>query len=213
MRVFAYYVVMIVFLAASSAFAQEWELGASGGFGLPLNATVTGPAGEGKAGLKYGVAASVMAGHAMYERLSGEIRYMYRSSNLKVTGGGEEAGFAAESHLIHYDLVYHTADRDSRIRPFLAGGAGVRVYRGTGVERAYQPANRFAILTKTQETTALVSVGAGVKIAWTDSLHLRLEVRDYMTPFPTSVVAPAPGARIKGWLHDFVPIIGIGVKF
>jgi hypothetical protein len=213
MRVIAHCVVVLVFLTASVAVAQEWEFGVAGGFGFSRNPTVTNSTGSGKAGLKPGLAAGAVAGNDLYERISGEMHYLYRASNLKVSGGGQVAGFGGESHLVHYDLLYHAADRGSRIRPFLAGGGGVRVYRGTGTERAYQPANKFAILTKTQELKPLISAGGGVKIALTDSIHLRVEVRDYMTPFPRNVVAPSPGARLKGWLHDFVPTIGIGVKF
>jgi hypothetical protein len=91
-------------------------------------------------------------------------------------------------------------------------GGGASVY-GTGGEHAYQPASGFALLTRTQELKPLVSAGGGVKVALGDSLQLRLEIRDYITPFPKEVVAPAPGARIKGWLHDFVPTAGISVKF
>lgn len=50
-------------------------------------------------------------------------------------------------------------------------------------------------------------------MALTGLLLLRLEFRDYITPFPSDVVAPAPGARIKGWLQDFVPTVGISVRF
>jgi hypothetical protein len=214
MRIIAHYVVMLVFLTASVAVAQEWELGVAGGFGFTRNPAVTNTLGSGNAGLKNGFTAGVVAGNDMYDRLSGEFHYLYRVSELKVSGGGQEAGFSGESHLVHYDLVYHLADRgDRRIRPFIAGGGGVRVYRGTDVERSYQPANKFALLTKTQETKPLVSAGGGVKITLTDSLHLRVEARDYMTPFPKQVIAPSPGSRIKGWLHDIVPTVGIGVSF
>jgi hypothetical protein len=213
MRLIARYLLMLCFLSWAAALAQEWELGAHGGFGYPLNPDVTSAAGSGSAGLKYGPAAGVVAGNNMYERLSGEMHYVYRSSNLKVTGANQEAGFGGESHMVHYDLLYHAADRDARIRPFLAGGGGIRVFRGTGTEAAYQPAARFALLTKTQEIKALVSVGGGVKMALSDALYLRMEIRDYISPFPKEVVAPAPGAKIKGWLHDFVPMVGIGVRF
>jgi hypothetical protein len=174
---------------------------------------VTSGSASGKAGFKYGLAAGAVAGHDMYERLSGEFHYLYRVSDLKVTGGGQEAEFNGESHIIHYDLVYHTAGRGERIRPFVAGGAGLKVYRGTGAERAYQPASAFALLTRTQELKPMVSAGGGVKAALTERLQLRVEIRDYITPFPKVVVAPAPGARIKGWLHDFVPTVGISVRF
>ena len=213
MRFMARCVLTAYFLFATAAVAQDWELGVSGGLGFSRNPTVTNASGSGKAGFKYGLAAGAVAGNDMYERLSGEMHYLYRVSNLKVTGGGEQADFSGEAHLVHYDLLYHFADRDARVRPFLAGGGGIKVYRGTGGERAYQPANKFALLTRTQELKPLVSAGGGVKVALTESLHLRLEIRDYITPFPKEVVAPAPGARIKGWLHDFVPMAGIAVKF
>lgn len=206
-------ILTIFFLLATLALAQQWELGVSGGLGYSRNPAVTTASGSGKAGFKYGLTAGAVAGHDMYERLSGEMRYLYRVSDLKVTGGGEQASFHGEAHLVHYDVLYHTADRDARVRPFLAGGGGLKVYRGTGGERAYQPASRFALLTRTQELKPLVSAGGGVKVAISESLHLRLEIRDYITPFPKEVVAPAPGARIKGWLHDFVPSVGISVKF
>jgi hypothetical protein len=204
---------MMLFLTWTMALAQEWELGAHGGFGFSKNPGVTSTAGVGTAGLKQGPAAGVFAGNNMYERVSGEFHYVYRSSNLRATGAGQEAGFGGDSHIAHYDLLYHTADRDARIRPFVAGGAGLRYYRGTGTESAFQPAARFALLTKTQELKPLVSVGGGVKVAVSDSTYLRLEVRDYVTPFPREVIAPAPGAKLKGWLHDFVPMVGFGVRF
>jgi hypothetical protein len=200
-------------MAATVAVAQEWELGASAGFGYPMNPSVTTTAGSGTAGFKYGSAFGAVAGNDLYQRLSGEMHYLYRVSNLKVTGGGQEAGFNGETHVVHYDLLLHTADREARIRPFLAGGGGIKVYRGTGTETAYQPASKFALLTKTQELKPLISVGGGTKVALTHSLVLRLEFRDYISPFPSEVVTPAPGARIKGWLHDFVPTVGISIRF
>ena len=206
-------ILTIFFLLATLAVAQEWELGVSGGFGFSRNPTVTNDAGSGNAGFKYGLTAGAVAGNDLYDRISGEMHYLYRVSNLKATGGGQQADSSGEAHLIHYDVLYHTADRDAKVRPFLAGGGGLKVYRGTGNERAGQPAGTFALLTRTQELKPLVSAGGGVKVALTDTLHLRLEIRDYITPFPKEVVAPAPGARIKGWLHDFVPTVGVSVKF
>jgi hypothetical protein len=213
MRFNVRWILMVLFVTAATAAAQQWELGVSAGFGYLRNPAVTSAAGAGTAGFKDGMAFGAVAGNDMYDRLSGEMHYLYRVSNLKVTAGGQEAGFGGETHVVHYDLLVHMAERGARIRPFLAGGGGIKVYRGTGTEQAYQPANKFALLTKTQEIKPLVSAGGGVKVALTDSLLLRMEFRDYMTPFPSEVVAPAPGARIKGWLHDFVPTVGISVKF
>jgi hypothetical protein len=213
MRITAGYLLVLTGLAATSCVAQEWELGAVGGFGFYRNATVKNSTGSGKAGFNSGLAAGLFAGNNMYERLGGEMRYMYRVGKLKVSGGGQQADFNGETHVVHYDLLYHFADRDSRFRPFVAGGGGIKVYRGTGVEKAFQPANKFALLTRTQEVNGLVSVGAGAKVALSGALQLRLEVRDFITPFPKEVIAPSPGASIKGWLHDLVPMVGIGVRF
>jgi hypothetical protein len=212
MRFIAQCLLVMFFLTASIAVAQEWEAGVAGGYGFTRNLTVTSPAGTGKAGLKDGVAIGGFLDENMGVRLGGEVRYMYRASNLKVEGGGQVAGMKAESHLIHYDILYHSSSRESRVRLFVAGGGGVRVYRGTGDEHAFQPAGGFALLTHTQQVKGLISVGGGVKIALGRRGLLRLEFRDYMTPFPQDVVAPPPGADIKGWLHDFVPMVGLGFR-
>jgi len=124
------------------------------GLGFTRNAVVTGLSGSGKTGLKNGVAAGVWFGSDDYRRLSGELHYLYRVSDLQVEGGGQKASFNGESHLMHWDFLYHSAPRTSKVRLFVAGGAGVRLYRGTGMEQAYQPANKFAWLTKTRRSRA-----------------------------------------------------------
>lgn len=203
-----------LFIAALPAcFAQEWEIGAVAGFGVPRDATVTSPAGSGKAGFKEGIAAGAIFGHNMYERLGGEIRYTYRFSDLKVSGNGQEAEFDGETHAIHYDLLYHFADTGEKIRPFVAGGGGMKIFRGVGTEHAYQPAKDFALLTKTQQIEGMISAGAGVKVAVSERWSVRVEFRDYITQFPKEVVAPAPGAKISKWLHDFVGMVGVTYTF
>ncbi len=59
----------------------------------------------------------------------------------------------------------------------------------------------------------LVSVGAGLKFTIAKSVLLRLEVHDYITPFPATLIAPAPGSTVGGWLNDFVAEVGIGYAF
>jgi hypothetical protein len=201
-------------LLATCALAQEWELGLSGGLGIARNLTVTSQTGaEGKAGFKSGAVFSAMAANNMYERFSGELRYTYQISGLKVTGDGQTAGFRGEAHSMHYDFVLHTADSGERLRPFLAAGGGVKLYRGTGTEASYQPASRFALLTKTQDLQPMASLGGGVKYAINERVTLRVEARDYITPFPKEVVTPSPGAKLDGWLHSFVPMVGLVYTF
>jgi hypothetical protein len=206
--------ILVVFIAlAPGCLAQHWEIGGAGGYGFPRDQTVTNAGGSAKAGFKPNAAVSAIAGQNLYRRLSGEMRYTYRFGDLKVSGGGEEATFAAQTHAIHYDLLFHAAPREARIRPFVAGGGGIKFFRGTGKERAYQPLNKFALLTKTQEVEGLISVGGGVKVSVSDRVRVRLEFRDYITQFPKEVIAPALGAKLSGWLHDFVPMVGITFGF
>jgi hypothetical protein len=59
----------------------------------------------------------------------------------------------------------------------------------------------------------MVSVGGGVKFAVTSAIQLRLDVHDYLTPFPKSVIAPAQGSKVGGWLSDFVAMAGLSFTF
>lgn len=215
MRSITGHLVALFIAAAPAGLAQqwEWEIGGAGGYGFPRDVTVTNASGSAKAGFKPAAAAGAIAGQNLYSRISGELRYTYRFGDLRIKGSGSEAVFSGQTHAIHYDLLFFTNGREARIRPYLAGGGGVKVFRGTGVERSFQELNTFAILTKTQEAKGLISVGAGVKVAVSPRIRLRLEFRDYISPFPTQVIAPVPGAEIKGWLHDFLPMIGITFGF
>ena len=95
----------------------------------------------------------------------------------------------------------------------MAAGAGIKVYRGSGTETAVQPLSQFAFLTKTNELKPLVSLGAGVKWQIAKSLQFRVEVHDYMTPFPKQVIAPNAGTKLDGWLNNIVPMVGISYLF
>ena len=106
-------------------------------------------------------------------------------------------------------MLWHARSTRSRFRPFVGVGAGMRVFRGTGVESAYQPLSDFALLTKTQEYKLMAAAGGGVKYRLTPRLALRAEIWDYATPFPSRVIAASPGASLGGWLHDIVPMVGL----
>jgi len=204
----------VLLAVAPACLAQNWEIGGVGGFAVSLDKTVTSAAGgSAKTGFKSAPAVGVIGGQNLYRRLSGEMRYTYRFGDLKVKGNGEEATFAAQTHSIHYDLLLHTAPREAKVRPFVAGGGGIRFFRGTGKERAYQPLNQYVLLTKTQEVEGLITAGAGVKLAVSDLIRVRIEFRDYITQFPKEVITPSPGAKLSGWLHDFVPMVGITFGF
>jgi hypothetical protein len=193
--------------------AQEWEIGGIGGAGFMNGLSVTGNGGSATTGFKSGVAFGAFVGSNLYPHLSGEIRYTYQMSDLKLSGSGNEVTFTGVSHAIHYDFVYHPANKRGKMQPFVAAGAGVKLYRGTGKEQAYQPLSRFAYLTKTEDLRPLISAGAGIKYRISDHMIFRAEIRDYITPFPNKVITPAPGAKVSGWLQDFVPMFGLSFVF
>lgn len=194
--------------------AQQYELGAVGGYGTAFGLSAKSAAGaSADTGIRSGIALGVFFSDNLYGRIGGEFRYLYRTSALRVESGGERASFSGRSHLFHYDFVYHTEPPGERVRPFVAAGIGARLYQGTGLERAFQPLSQFVLLTKTSQAKVLLTVGGGVKWTRSNGMSLRLEVRDYFTPAPREVLFPPPGASVRGWLHDIVPQVGIAYTF
>jgi len=199
-----------------SCLAQEgrqWELGVGAGAGYYTNLSVTSPYGKADTGFKIGPAVEVFGTQNLYRKVSGSFHYMYQSDTLKVNSGGTKATFGGDSHAVWYDMTFYGGERSSKVRPYLAGGAGVKVYRGTGTEQLVQPNYQYVLLTKTNDVRPLITYGGGVKYRLGRRNFLYLEVRDLLTPAPTDVLVPSIGASIKGWIHDIVPSIGFSFGF
>ncbi|MCZ2074784.1 MAG: outer membrane beta-barrel protein [Bryobacteraceae bacterium] len=190
-----------------------WDFAAVGGGSFYLSKTVTSESAKASTGFRTGFAGGLILGHEMHRNIGGEIRYLFLKNDMKVSGNGESATFSAQSHAIHYDLLFYTAPPESAVRPFIAIGGGGKYYRGTGTEPAYQPLSQFVLLSKADQWSGMLAAGAGFKMALRSGLHLRLEFRDYMTPLPKKLLTPNRGAELSGWLHNFVPMLGIGVTF
>jgi hypothetical protein len=205
--------VALTLAGASRAQDGEWEVGAAAGFGVVRNATINSPTGSATAGIDNRFAAGAVVGQDLYEHLSGELRYTFRDNDLVLKSGGQKVNMDGDSNLIHYDMLFHVLRKSSRLRPYAAAGAGIRDFRGTGHEYVNQPLSDFALLTKTSEVKPLISVGGGVKFALTDHATVRVDFRDYISPFPEKLFVTAPGAKIRGWLNDFVPLVGVSYVF
>src|SRR5437773_5690930 len=133
------------------ALAQQWEFGGLAGAGFLNQATVGGTKASVSAGFSAGAAVGVSISHNLYPHLSGEIRYLFEKSDARVTSGAVSAGFSGQAHVLHYDVLYHLRSNRQPMRPYLATGFGVKMYRGTGVEMAYRPLMQYAWLTRAQE--------------------------------------------------------------
>lgn len=206
--------ISVALALAGACAAQEWEVGGMASYGFYRDLTAAGPAGSALAGFNNGTAYGAVLGYNSAGRFSGELRYSYLNSDLKLSSGGTSATFSGIAHAIHYDVLFHPrVHHGSRILPFAAAGFGIKDYIGTGTESAYQPLENIALLTKTHEVTPMISVGGGIKMVLGARLLLRAEMRDYITTFPTHVITPLPGTHIGRWLNDFVPMVGISYVF
>lgn len=199
--------------ACLPAAAQRWEFGAGAAGTFYTAKDVTAGSLKASTGFKSGWGAMAWLGNDISSYIGGEIRYVYQKNDLKLESGGQQYNFGGRSQTIHYDFLVHAAPRGSKIRPFIAGGAGFRGYEGTGREVAVQPLNNFAFLTKTTQWVPVVSVGGGIKFLPTKRLGFRAEFRDYISPVPDNVIAVAPGAKLDGWFHNFVASFGVSVLF
>jgi len=214
-RLIPVYCVITALVLASGCVAQEpqWEVGAAAGFGIIRNAAIGNSSGSASAGMDNRFAAGVVFGQDLYQHLSGEVRYTFRDDDLVLKSGGSKVNMDGESHLVQYDMLFQATRKSSRIRPYAAAGAGIRWFLGTGQEYVNQPLGNFAFLTKTDEVKPLVSMGGGVKVRVRGRMDIRLDFRDYISPFPQKLFATAPGARIHGWLNDLVPFAGVSWLF
>ena len=198
-------------LAAAPAIAQEpphWELGVIGGFGYSPSLTVKNATTSASTGYANGGAIGIYAGEDYtYRYWGGEINYLYRMSNFKLSGNGKSVEFGGHTHIITGDFLAHFRPTGARIRPYISFGGGVEVIQGTGAESATQPLGNLAALTQTREVLPVGEAGAGVKVQLTRHVRLRVQVRDFITSSPNEVIAPAPGASLSGIVND---IVGMG---
>jgi hypothetical protein len=197
---------------AGAAFAQQWEFGGSAGASFLPALPVSSPAGSANAGFQTGVAAGVFVGQSLNPRISGEIHYTFLQSNLKLSSGGTTATFPGNSHAVYYDVLFHSRRSEARTQFFAAVGGGMKVFRGTGTEQAFQPLSQFAYFTKTHKVEPMATFGGGVSFKLSPHVSLRAEVRDYLTPFPKELITPAPGAKIGSFLNNIVPMVTISYE-
>ena len=205
---------LAIAVAAPAAFAQKWEIGFAAGGSFLTSETISNPAGNADATRDPGLAVSAWLDNNIGSGLfGGELRYDHENGDLKLSSGGTSARFASQSNAVHYDFLYNFASSESVVRPFIAAGGGVKWYSGTGTEQVYQPLANIAVFSDVRDLRPLVSVGAGVKFNVAKAMLLRLEVHDYLTPFPSNLIAPVNGSSVGGWLQDFVVSAGLSFGF
>jgi len=198
-------------LAAACCSAADWEATGAVGFGLyhPLGYTV--PAGQADAGIGPRYALDAEVGRRLSDRFAVRVAYTFQDGDFELHATGRKTAFDANAHAIHGDLVFYPLRRSSALRPYLAAGAGAKFYNG--IEKpAPRPLEEFGSFRDGIDARGLVTFGGGIEWAIASHWAVRLDLRDYATPFPTSVIVPAPGNNLSGWLHDFVSTVGITLR-
>lgn len=202
---------LLVQPAAAQRIDPEIEIGALGLISDYRSVGVSNGAGQsGSVGPGLGFSGGFVLGQQMSNRWGGEFRYLYFRNDLELSSGSQSADLNAQSHAIHYDVLYYFKDPDARFRPYVAAGGGMKRYQGFGAEDPFQPLSNLALLTKTSQNMLMGDVGIGVKYRITRRAVIRVEFRDYITGIPENVIAASPGASIDGKiLHHWAPIFGI----
>ncbi len=203
----------MVVMSLQVAMAQKWEIGAAGGGSFYTSNDVTRGSASAQAGFAPGFAAGFILSQEMGRYWGGDIRYTYINNKAELKSGGAKASFGAESHAIHYDFLLYMKPSGDKVRPYIAFGAGIKHYRGTGTETVVQNLSEFALLTRSTDTTPLTSLGFGVKIRVGQNASVRVEIKDYLSPVPTKIITPNRGASLSGWTNNLVPMVALSYVF
>ena len=194
--------------AVPSAAQNEFEVGALGLVSDYQSVAVSNGGASGDVKPGFGFSGGFILGQNMSNRWGGEFRYIYFRNDLELKGNGQKADLGAQSHAIHYDVLYYFKDPDARVRPYVAGGFGMKYWQGTGQEDPFQPLSNLALLTATNQVTPVGDFGVGVKFRVGRRAIFRVEFRDYISGVPKEVIAASPGADLGDLLHHWAPLFG-----
>ena len=202
-------------LAASCcpALAQQWEVGALGGYSWAHDASIRNNYGSADAGFRSGFAGGVIFGENPYEYIGGELRWMFLNGGPQLNFSGNKYSRYGFANLVHYDFLVHLTRKEEKVRPYLAAGAGIRVYTGPDQVVVNQPLRDFALIATGNHDEALVSVGGGLKYRVHKRVQLRLDFHAYMSPCPSGVFKTPDGSSLRGWIFDFTPTVGVAYLF
>jgi hypothetical protein len=200
--------VSLSLFCAGVGHAGDWHAAAGAGFGIYRYAAVTAPAGTAEAGIGPRFALTILAGRRLAGWLDLDGALTFQDGDFEVRSGDRKSAFDARAFAPHLNLVVRPLRRCAPLRPYFEAGGGARFYQGIETP-SHRPLEEYASFRRATDTRPLFAFGGGLEWALSERWTLRLDLRDYATPFPSSVIAPAPGATVHGWLHDFVPTLAL----
>ena len=204
---------LAVFVCSLPCLAQDWQVGASVGYGFYRNGSIYSPDGKAQAGFKSRFTSGAVITDDAYDHLSGEFRYNYQDGDPFIAAGGVETRLQGQSHSFSYDVNVHFRSLDHDFRPFVTAGAGAKLYIIRGPGNPDQPLSDIATLTTRNDLKFLAVFGGGVQWRFTRHAILRGGFLDYVTPFPKKQIQPASFATPRGIFHQFTPMVGVSYVF
>src|SRR5215471_19152280 len=97
-------------------------MGGGMGYGIYHNASIISANGTAEAGIRNRFAATGYVTEDLFDRFSGEIRYVYHDGDSFLQSGSTRGIVQAQSHTLTYDALIQFRPRGERIRPFAGGG-------------------------------------------------------------------------------------------
>jgi len=215
------YRVLLVIAVPWACSGQKWEVGGAGGYGWYVNPSLVTPVASAEAGLPPRGLLGAVFGNDMYEHLGGEVRYLFQFGGPQVRSGGVQVNLPGHTNLINYDFLVHLRSRDEKLRPFFAGGAGIKVFTNTadlfgdgfGNEIGNGTLSDFVRFHERSQVEPVISAGAGLKYRMTKHAQVRVDFRTYFSPLPDEIFRVRGLSRIHGWVYNFVPMAGISYVF
>jgi len=204
---------LFVIATPIACLAQDWEVGGAGGYGWYANPSISTPLGSAQAGFTNRGVIGAVFGESPYEHWGGEIRYLLQFGGPELRLDGGRTNLPGHTNLVVYDFLVHMTRKEDKLRPFLAGGAGIKVFTGDGSYLIGQSSQNFVTLVPHTQVEPVISAGAGLKYRATRHVQLRVDFRTYFSPLPDDIFRRSRNTVLSGWAYNFVPMAGISYMF
>ncbi len=205
------YLALILF--ACEAFAQQYEIGATVGYGIYHDGTIFSTSGTAEAGIRNRFAAGILLADEFSKYVSAEFVYLYHDGHPFLQTPGVKSDIQGNSDALTVGMLFHFKSRQHRWRTFLAAGTGAKEYVIAGPAPFPQPISQIASLTTNDVWKVVFDAGGGVKVRLSPHMVLRAEFRDYITTFPRQQIVPAPHNTARGISEQFTPLFGVSYTF
>jgi opacity protein-like surface antigen len=203
---------LALLLLPLAGLGQQFEVGATIGYGIYRNGTIFSNTQTVEAGIRNRFAAGINLGDDFSKYVAAEFQYLYHDGHPFLQAPGVKTDIQGQSDALTANLLFHLKPPERRWRPFVQGGIGGKEYIIAGPEPFPQPIPQVATLTTNDVWKVVFNVGGGVKYRLMPRLWMRLEFRDYLTTFPRQQIVPAPHNTARGIFQQFTPLFGISYR-